>query len=59
MAAETLSQRYFYSFRGFGDSIYCDCYDAVADAFLADPLHVPDSSCVDAFSPLQFVPPAT
>ena len=55
LAGKTLSQHYFYEFRGFGVGVWDPCMVTLYSSFLDDPLHEPDGSCVDDLPPLEFI----
>jgi pimeloyl-ACP methyl ester carboxylesterase len=63
LAAETLPNSSYFEFRGFGHVVLFQqaptgppgCAMAVMAAFLDDPLHAPDGSCVAAIPPPHFV----
>ena len=53
LAAKTLSNAQYYEFRGIGHGVYGEgadggkCSIGMVNAFLADPMQVIDSSCLD------------
>jgi pimeloyl-ACP methyl ester carboxylesterase len=56
LAAETLSQSYFFELRGFSHEVGgSGCRADVIVEFLADPTHAPDGSCIEALPPLGFL----
>jgi len=64
LAAETLSNSHYFEFRGFGHVVLFQqaaptgppaCAMQVMAAFLDDPQHAPDGSCVAAIPPPHFV----
>lgn len=64
LAAETLPNSFYFEFRGFGHVVLFQqaaptgppaCAMQVMAAFLEDPLHAPDGSCVAAIPPPHFV----
>ena len=66
LAAETLPHSFYFEFRGFGHVVLSQqaaptgppaCAMQVMAAFLDDPDHEPDGSCVAALPPPDFVVP--
>jgi pimeloyl-ACP methyl ester carboxylesterase len=64
LAAETLPNSYYFEFRGFGHVVLSQqatrtgppaCAMQVMAAFIADPLHEPDGSCVAAIPAPHFL----
>ena len=64
LAAETLPNSFYFEFRGFGHVVLFQqaapsgppaCAMQVMAAFLEDPLHAPDGSCVAAIPPPHFL----
>jgi pimeloyl-ACP methyl ester carboxylesterase len=63
-AAETLPNSHYFEFRGFGHVVLFQqaapsgppaCAMQVMAAFVDDPAHAPDGSCVDAIPPPRFI----
>jgi pimeloyl-ACP methyl ester carboxylesterase len=57
LAAETLSNSYFFEFPASGHGVFYhqwDCATPMIDAFLSRPSAEPDASCIDDVAPIDF-----
>ncbi len=59
LAAETLSQSYFYEFRGLGHSVFAsdECPMIMTLTFLDDPTTSPNPACMESMLPAHFTLP--
>lgn len=59
LASQTLSQSYFYEFRGLGHSVFAsdECPMIMTLDFLNDPFTPPNAACMDIMPPTRFIGP--